>query len=1705
MTSKSQLTYFKNLCDRPEVFTKGLGKSKLLGAKTNNNSNNYSKKKKRKKKRKFDHLKRTFVAETQSFLQNVLGTNPFNTFDKIGTSTERITNMMETDDFMGSFAKMAKSVEGMENFMNGPEIKEAINTLGAISEKGLKMEHNFKISNDLVYVLVLLVAGSSYFVGNKYFKILSIISALVGLAGLVESKGLNTIIEYLCSIVPKLPSTSSSGVETQSLPMPDPVLAFRMIILTISGYSIYRNYGTLSASSLSKIDKYIKTIAPIGLALRLGDDILGTLLSFAEKITNIIGGFFDPEFNVSFKGEVWYEFEMIRKRLLELQDSFEQKGDLGEVARKARALQSDLRSIRIPKDGAAYVQYRDISNAVALLVDDLASFGAIGNEMRREPLTVVIGGPPGIGKSSVKQAIMTILANHILSPKAFKDFARCPGAYMYNPNQVEKFVSGYANQKFVIIDDLGYTKESLETMLPRFISMVNSMPYNVEQAELHKKGHIYFDSDVILCTSNVKSWKQAASNMTAPEALCRRLHVNIWCEVKEEYQQPPHPEIRDAKLDTTKVTNWREVGFLKFFHIDPVTEVKRPLCKHGIHCNMDTSDCADADCSDLACFVLDEYDRRKRIDDQIKESNKSQLEEMINEPTLSAREFAKRFHSFKTQAFCNKACWHCFAPKEKSGDVIDNHWSNLEKYGCSCGRKDHNKAYLDNFTVYLGGSVRVKGLEVPELQHIISNCYDEIFSPTTRCDFNILKYHICTNVLRDWRKREDENFSQTNPEDDLFLKITTDCANKFFYVTDKFKSAWFKLKQSLIGGFIDSIVNWFKSLPRMPLLFGVVFITQFIYAFRKETKRIKDEEVLHRQLYTIRYGAVPEVLTPEVITRMRRIRHLFGEKRYVEMDPDERQYRDEEVENWCLDKFPVDEPTENGDFEVAAADKYLTQSYDENGLSLMRSVVHSNVMHVYIDEAYKFTILGVGGNVVLVNDHVLDTLIAMDQNITITLKRYGKKSNQWTSCYSLCQIDFKRRLKYPNADLSAIVIPNLECHSMLSYSSDDVITGKQPYDFGLAWFEPVLTNPVYNVRVGASMTPLVVRARDTNGKEYITQQPLQYKIPTEKGNCGAPVFIMDKRRVKKFAGIHCAGDGRIGAAVRVTSSMLTEAFEFFREQSLVVQSNVVTMSRDNVFYGEMPAVPVPDCQVIGRVNSTTTVLSSEICKSPLYKKIPGFAPTKMPAILVPRIVEGVLTCPVEHNLCEYARGFVMPDVDILGGVTIAYIQRLKENTNAPTLNRFMTFEESVMGCANLPYFRSINRGTSAGYPDKLYLKNRKRDAFGEGEEFTFDTEGALHIRKAYDEAMLALEQGPIEMIANIFPKDELRPIEKVRAMKTRIISGFSCHTTLVIRSIFGCFVDWFTNDENRLKNYSAVGINVASYSWTELALMHGYGSPNRDVKAGDYSGFDKTLNPWFMWVPFDIWMEFFGVDLTPLQKKIAKNCWQSIISVKVVWKDNLIAWGNSHPSGNPLTPLINTICNISILMYGITRTLSPTLRDKILVIKMWKKIGDEITITCYGDDNIWSFNVCSPVLRTYQPLSYSGLAESLLKIGFKYTDELKSDTFSDEIRSIFDVTFLKRRFVKEDGRAELLAPLELDTIMQNIQWKKKYDEDNELFFQKCDQFLAELAVHDAGTYHALSRLIMDSLDAVLPRNPLMRTLSQVDRRRLWARYEAEKN
>lgn len=622
-----------------------------------------------------------------------------------------------------------------------------------------------------------------------------------------------------------------------------------------------------------------------------------------------------------------------------------------------------------------------------------------------------------------------------------------------------------------------------------------------------------------------------------------------------------------------------------------------------------------------------------------------------------------------------------------------------------------------------------------------------------------------------------------------------------------------------------------------------------------------------------------------------------------------------------------------------------------------------------------------------------------------------------------------------------------------------------------------------------------VHCVEPNGDiKFYGNKILKYSDKTRKGYCGAPVFVKSGG-TWRMCGIHVAGMtvSATGFAVHVCSDDVKEAIAWYESMNPVgsefsilkeappseivaAKDFVISESGENM-YGHCTPF---------KMKAPKLVTDTSIKKSPIHNLLDG--PNKAPAMLKKTMVDGKLIDPMvmaqegygEVNMAprSYAVDAIVDDTWQAWSKFPAYEYEKVVPSNWQTV--ICPKEEN-----NYLHMRSIPRNKSAGYPHCLYTKKKgKLDFFGDSADYRFDSSSYIKLIKECEEAEERILAGERPLFVFMsFLKDERRPIAKVLAGKTRLISGGNLVYSILLRKYTMGFQDWIVR--NKIKNGICIGINPYSSDWGDLAFEHDYiagvGVEDNRMIAGDFSGFDKTLH--YLWINgFKRLADYFYNDYGSKNWKIRRALIDELAWSRHVVDGWLVEWVGSNPSGNSLTAPMNSAVNIMMIKYAVVcaflRHHKRPITKYNFVLALDYIFGDKpkIKITVYGDDNMIS--VVAAYKKEFSWFNPANLSHSFFEnLGVKYTDESKSEMTSVALRPISQCTFLKRGFKITGCLAghdnQYMSPLEIDTIRDSIRWmKKKGDTPISDWANNVQLMLEELSAHDRSTFMSVGTEII---------------------------------
>lgn len=319
----------------------------------------------------------------------------------------------------------------------------------------------------------------------------------------------------------------------------------------------------------------------------------------------------------------------------------------------------------------------------------------------------------------------------------------------------------------------------------------------------------------------------------------------------------------------------------------------------------------------------------------------------------------------------------------------------------------------------------------------------------------------------------------------------------------------------------------------------------------------------------------------------------------------------------------------------------------------------------------------------------------------------------------------------------------------------------------------------------------------------------------------------------------------------------------------------------------------------------------------------------------------------------------------------------------------MNDKENINGVPGVKFLDAIKIGTSIGFP----LSGPKSEHMLDVD--VFDSNGLLD-RKFTEEINLEIARCEAAYmrgerayaVAKACKKDEILAKEKCR-----IFYGNSIALTFLVRRYFLPLVRVLMM--NPLKSECAVGINSHGPEWDQM--MKYLRSKNQDkFLAGDYSKFDQKLPAQVLFAGLRILIDCacrcpgYSANDIRAMKAMAGDLVYSVIA----FDGNLIGLtSGGHISGNPLTAVLNSICN-SLNMRCCFFTIYPEAQD----------FREACALITYGDDNAGSVD------PRYSDFNIKKCSEVLARYGQVYTMPDKESEMVDFI-SVDDLEFLKRKTV----------------------------------------------------------------------------------------------
>nr|AAB81991.2 polyprotein precursor [Foot-and-mouth disease virus O] len=455
-----------------------------------------------------------------------------------------------------------------------------------------------------------------------------------------------------------------------------------------------------------------------------------------------------------------------------------------------------------------------------------------------------------------------------------------------------------------------------------------------------------------------------------------------------------------------------------------------------------------------------------------------------------------------------------------------------------------------------------------------------------------------------------------------------------------------------------------------------------------------------------------------------------------------------------------------------------------------------------------------------------------------------------------------------------------------------------------------------------------------------------YRASTKAGYCGGAVLAKDGAETF-IVGTHSAGGNGIGYCSCVSRSMLLKMKAHIdpepHHEGLIVDTRDV---EERV-------------HVMRKTKLAPTVAHGV------------FNPEFGPAALSnkdPRLNEGVVLDDVIFSKHKGDTRMSEEDKALFRRCAADYASRL--HSVLGTANAPLSVYEAIKGVDGLD---AMEPDTRPGLP--WALQGKRRGVLIDFENGTVGPE--------VEAALKLMESREYKFVCQTFLKDEIRPLEKVRAGKTRIVDVLPVEHILYTRMMIGRFCAQM-HSNNGPQIGSAVGCNP-DVDWQRFGTHF---AQYKNVWDVDYSAFDANHCSDAMNIMFEeVFRTEFGFH--PNAEWILKT----LVNTEHAYENKRIVVEGGMPSGCSATSIINTILNNIYVLYALRRHYEGVELDTYTMIS-------------YGDDIV--------VASDYD-LDFEALKPHFKSLGQTITPADKSDKGFVLGHSITDVTFLKRHFHMDYG------------------------------------------------------------------------------------------
>jgi hypothetical protein len=697
--------------------------------------------------------------------------------------------------------------------------------------------------------------------------------------------------------------------------------------------------------------------------------------------------------------------------------------------------------------------------------------------------------------------------------------------------------------------------------------------------------------------------------------------------------------------------------------------------------------------------------------------------------------------------------------------------------------------------------------------------------------------------------------------------------------------------------------------------------------------------------------------------------------------------------------------------------------------------------------------LGIHGNNLLINRHLIHDVYGTDQDkIILEIKRGFDENSVWHPI----EVRADQCFTFPNKDLVMINNPYISSfRSIIKFfrtktNKNEINelevfyrteTEKNRISLGVG-------RPIYNFSRICAKTNTTVALDDVCCVKYVLPRGSSGGVVTSKTTENS--FII---------GLQCYVDNDYSYICRLTQEDLQEAMDALGPG--VTNDGPYTLEDEITPTSKLIDTNIAIVGSVKREFIIGSYAKTNYIKTPIYKHVPKSE--RMPAILTPENAP-IPVHPLKNSINKYGRDVMTPlNQELLDYATVS-VAKYYEKEIGKKNYRLLDFYETIRGLDN-NCLDPLNAKTSPGIP---YVYGRTLP--GKKNLFQYNEQGEIQylngkLREDFNFLEENLKQGNLPpMTAYEFPKDELRPIPKALAMKTRSIRVLPVTLNMVYRKYNGMIDSEIQSLSDGLHPI-CVGINPDSFSWDRMY---------KNLKSKSDYGQDFDVTNWDGHFTHQLKQAVnkFNNELDKDahdhgQREIVRECLsQAITHGYVQIHDCVFQPHRGLGSGYAGTTTENCKAHVILLTYFIMEIIL----EKTNMIISIDEIFDHVAFYVYGDDLILSI---TPQFTEY--CDYEDIVSKYEYYGWPITSAAKDG--STGCRPIEDLQFLKRTFKTYDTKygTKVCGALDRSVIYDLLYWMRSNINIKEQFQDNIRQALEFAWAHGEEFYNEIHDLINEGL------------------------------